>query len=218
MPSYIKQSKRSIGFGVSMNEALEDAYVNSCIGDISMDTKGIFIKRREQICPWMPKSNMLHLSGIGCLVYDKGKITETRTGKQVLVAATRDSVFYYLSTLFGDRLSYSDIVCVLRNELDTFFTNISKEFIPITDLPLIQVQQEDSFRPVSVYYTTFNFMIGYSDDAVGVRWTGDDCYYTINVDDSTQQLPALYRLLYRGGYTIVDGDLVALDEAAYTYD
>lgn len=219
MPSYVKQSKHSIGFGLSNEEATADAYVNGCMTSLADDTKGIFIDRRESIRPWMPKSNMLHLSGIGCLLYDNMKITETNTGKQVLVAATGDSIFYYLSELFGNKLSYSDIVCVLREELDTFFMNISDEFVLIEDMPLIQVQQESiNFRPTVLYTTKFNFSIGCSETMVGVKWHGEDCYYTAQIDNSTQQITALYRLLYRSGYTIVGDRLLELDEIAYPFE
>lgn len=218
MSCYVKQSKRSIGFGTSMIEATDDAYVNSCINDLSMDTNGLFIKRREEICPWMPKSNMLHLSGIGCLVYDKGYITETKTNKKVLVAATGDSIFYYLNELFGAQLSYSDIICTLREEIDTFFKNISKDFVSIADMPIIQVQQESaSFQPLAIYTTKFDFVIGCSEQLIGVKWFGDDCYYTVSIDDSTQQITALYRILARCGYTIVDDELIELNEVVYHY-
>ena len=70
MASYVKQDKHSIGFGLTDNEASADVYVNSCMTSLSNDTKNLFTKRREDIRPWMPKSNMLHLSGIGCLLYD----------------------------------------------------------------------------------------------------------------------------------------------------
>lgn len=219
MASYVKQDKHSIGFGLTDKEASADVYVNSCMTSLSNDTKNLFTKRREDIRPWMPKSNMLHLSGIGCLLYDNMKITETGTGKQVLVAATGDSIFYYLSELFGSKLSYSDIVCVLREEIDMFFRNISDEFVLIEEMPLIQVQQESvNFKPSVLYTTKFNFAIGCSEKEVGLRWHGEDCYYISQVDNSMQQITALYRLLYRSGYTIVNNELVELDEIAYPFE
>lgn len=218
MPGYIKQSKHSIGFGLTQEEATIDAYVGSCIPTLLSDTDGRFTERRKELCPWMPTSSMLHISGVGCLVYDDGKITETRSGKQVIVAATGDSIFYYLSTLFGGRLSYTDIVCVLREEIDTFFQNISKDFVSIESMPIIQVQQESvNYKPTVIYTTSFNFVVGCSENIVGLKWHGEDSYYTCNVDNSTQQITTLYRLLYRSGYTIVEDELVELNEQVYKF-
>lgn len=219
MSNCIAQTKNSIGFGLSYEEATADAYVNSCMVSLQNDKDGIFTKRRKEISPWMPKANMLHLSGIGCLIYEEMKITETGTGKQVLVATTGDSIFFYLAELFGDKLSYSDIVCVIREEIDAFFTNISNEFILIEDMSLIQVQQESvNFKPDVLYTTEFNFAIGCSEDTIGLKWQGEDCYYTAHIDNTTQQITELYRLLYRSGYIVINGTLKELIEEAYPFN
>lgn len=213
MGAFVKQNYGSVGFGVSADEAVEDAYINACSVSLSNDTKGIFTKRRNEIHPWMPTPHMLHLSGIGCLVYENATIRETKSGNEVIVAAADNSMFYYLAELFGTTLSYTDVVCVLRNEIDTFFTNISKDFVPISAMPIIQVQTEtDDFALEVVYKTSADMMIGCTDSVIGIKFLGEDVYYTCPIESSKQQIGALHRLLYRTGFVLSDDKLLELPE------
>lgn len=211
MPVFIEQKQTAIGFGISRAEAKEDLYNNACMVTLANDTKGVFAKRREELHPWMPLPNMLHISGVGCLLYEDMKITETSTNKTIVVAATGASIFRYLSVLFEDKLSYTDIICVLREEIDTFFLNISEEFTPISSLQVIQVQKEsDDFIPSAIYSTSYNFVIGCVEDAIGIKYSGEDCYYVAQVNKSSEQIDSLYRLLYRTGYILVNDKVVEL--------
>jgi len=203
MPNFIKQLGSSIGFGLTRVEAEEDAYINSCIISLSNDTEQIFKQRREQLKPWMPTPVMVHISGVGCLSYEDGIIAETNSGNRVVVASTGTSIFYYLSELFGKHLSYTDIVCVLREEFDTFFQNISEDFITIQNMDIIQCQQETiSFVPTTMYNTSCGFVIGCSDNAIGIKFQGEDSYYISQVEDVNEQIFALHRLMYRTGTSL----------------
>lgn len=211
MPVFIKQTASSVGFGITQAEATEDAYNNACMISLSNDSKNKFAERRKALHPWMPLPTMLHISGVGCLYYKDMKITETATNKSVIVAATGTSIFQYLSLLFTNRLTYTDIICVLREEIDTFFQNISEEFIPISSLPIIQTQKETAdFIPEAVYSTSYNFVIGCASDKIGIKYSGEDCYYVIQVNSSSEQMDALYRLLYRTGYVLVEDKVIEL--------
>lgn len=208
MPSFIKQTGHSIGFGLTSDEATDDAYVNACILSLANDDKQKFVNRREELHPWMPTANVLHISSIGCLVYKDMKITETRTGKTIMIAATGISIFQYLAALFGTRLSYTDIVCVLREELDTFFQNISTDFVMLKNMSVIQVQRESAdFIPDVLYRTNAQFIIGVVEDYVGIKYVGEDCYYVCFIQDSSAVIAALHRLLYRTGNVLVDDRL-----------
>lgn len=208
MPAFIKQTNTSIGFGVTREEAENDAYINACTVDLSNDKEKRFISRRTELHPWMPLSNMLHISGVGCLVYENRKIRETASGKTIVVAATGNAIFRYMSILFGERLSYTDIVCVLREEIDTFFANISNEFVPIGQMPIIQTQRESAgFIPNVLYKTNAGFVIGCVNNYVGIRHIGEDCFYVTEVNKSVEQLDAIYRLLYRTGKVLVDDEV-----------
>lgn len=205
MPAFIKQTNSAIGFGLSKEEAENDAYINSCIIGLSNDKEQRFIKRREELHPWMPLPNVLHISGVGCLVYENRKIKETASGKTIVVAATGNAIFQYIALLFGRKLSYTDIVCVLREELDTFFLNISNEFVPIRDMPIIQTQRESAdFIPTVLYRTNAGFIIGCVDNYIGIKYIGEDCFYVMSVSKVSEQVDALYRLLYRTGKILID--------------
>lgn len=213
MGAFVKQQYGSVGFGISAEEAVEDAYINACSTSLDNDTRGIFKSRRQEMHPWMPTPHMLHISGVGCLVYENAVIRETKSNNSLIVAATNNSIFYYLAELFGDRLSYTDIVCVLRNELDTFFTNISKDFITISSMPIIQVQAEnDDFLLDVIYRTSKDVMIGCTDSMMGIKFLGEDVYYTCPIESPVQQIGALHRLFYRTGFALVGDELLELPD------
>lgn len=208
MPAFIKTTKTSVGFGISSDEANEDAYINACTISLANDVENKFRKRREELHPWMPLPNVLHISGIGCLVYENKKITETASGTTVIVASTGISVFQYLSILFERRLKYTDIVCTVRAEFDTFFTNISDEFMTIKDMPLIQTQRESAdFEPRVLYGTDSGITIGCTDGYAGIKYSGEDCYYVCPINKVSDQMHAIHRLLYRTG-SIIIGDRI----------
>ena len=212
MPIHIKQLENSIGFGVTPEDAEVDAYINMCKVSLSNDFKSKYSKKREETHPWLPKPTMLHISGVGCLWYHDTKITETKSSKSLVVSHTGPSIFTYLSELFGSALSYTDIVCTYREEIDAFFMNISKDFIPVKNMPIVQILREsDSFIPEVVYSTRFGFSIGITDNEVGIRFLGEDCYYLIPVASTEFQMDAVYYLLSRAGYALQEGRLIDTD-------
>lgn len=218
MSMFVERRGASVGFGVSAEEAIRDTYINSCTQSLCNDVNNEFTARRKLLSPWMPSANMLHISGVGCLIYKDMMITEVASGNQVYVAATNNSIFYYLSVLFNTKLSYTDIVCVLREELDIFFQNISDSFVPIGDIPPIQVLKESQdFKPNVVYNTDSNFMIGCADGAIGIKHLGEDCFYVCRIKDKTEQLPALHYLLYRTGY-VISADGSSIEELEDSYE
>lgn len=211
MLAFMKMSYDSVGYGITESEAAEDAYINSCTRSLSNDTEMRFKDRRDELHPWMPLPNMLHISGVGCLVYENKQIRETASGNRVAVASTGGSIFRYLANLFGRKLSYTDIVCVLREEIDTFFLNISKEFIPIKDMQIISTQSESyNFAPKALYKTNSNFIIGCDVGYVGIRYQGESNYYVCSVTSQVEQINALYRLLYRTGSVLIGDRVVRL--------
>ena len=130
-----------------------------------------------------------------------------KLGRRQYQAALSKGEHPYLPVL-DDILSYTDIVCVLREEIDTFFTNISNEFVPIGQMPIIQTQRESAgFIPNVLYKTNAGFVIGCVNNYVGIRHIGEDCFYVTEVNKSVEQLDAIYRLLYRTGKVLVDDEV-----------
>lgn len=211
MLAFMKMAYDSVGYGITEEEATEDAYINSCTRSLNNDVEMRFKNRREELHPWMPLPNMLHISSVGCLVYENKQILETASGNRLVVASTGGSIFRYLANLFGRRLTYTDIVCVLREEIDTFFLNISKEFTPIKDMQIISTQSESyNFSPRALYKTNSNFTIGCDVGYVGIRYQGETNYYVCGVESQAEQINALYRLLYRTGNVLIGDKVVRL--------
>lgn len=185
-----------LGFGLTRELAERDLQLNKLRHDITLDTTGEFLKRREQLSPWLPKPNMLHMNEIGCLVYENGILYNTKTGIRLNVTRKGNAVFYYLAKLVGTDLSYTDIIVSARPELDRFFQNISPEFKPIEKAPYIMLKNKDNgFIPDVTYVMDSGYAIGIHGDIVGLKAVGDSMYY---VTENEYDDPAIMILSYLG--------------------
>lgn len=185
MRNFIEVSDGFVGFGATREEAIEDCYIAKCIASLSNDTEEKFTKRREELHPWLPMSNLLHISGVGCLMYKDYRIIETKSGRSVSLLRKDGSIFYYMSQLFQDSLSFTDIAVVLRPEIEQFFKNISEEFASIKEYPQIQLLNNDNgFKPIVIYNTSDGIIIGNAGSQIGIKFVGDSHYYVTDVDSN----------------------------------
>lgn len=201
MRNFIVTDAGFLGFGATKEEAQEDVYLNKCVADLRNDDKGLFKERRAQLKPWLPQSNMIHIAGVGCLVYEHGKITNTKTGKIVDVLQYRHSIYQYLINLVGERLSYTDIAIVIRPELDEFFKNISPNFVSIKDMPVIKLLGSiNGFEPDVVYILDCDIVVGFTDTMVGIKVVGDELFHVAEIPDGLYMMPLLAYIGCRMGY------------------
>ena len=184
--SHFVTRNNMIGFGSTKEEAENDWYNNNCRQSLSNDVNGIFTNDRDKLSPWLPKDNMLHISTVGCLMYDKNSntITECVTNKSMQVISKGPTVFYYLAHLFGSKLSYTDITVVCREEIDQFFANISSEFTPIKDIPFIKpVNGDYAFDPDIVYSTDAGIVLGVSDSMIGIKDISEAEFFSVDIEN-----------------------------------
>ena len=208
MGNFIAAAKGEIGFGIDNEDAQCDLRVNICKRNIQNDETGEFLQRRKKLNPWMPKPNMLHITGIGCLIYENGSLRNTKNSSAVFVREYGPSIYYYLARTLGCSVTYSDIVVVLRPELNTLFGNISTEFMRIEDMPYIKVIDEfNGFKPTTVYKLISGINIGISNDFVGIKRAGDKMYYAVEFNENIS-LPAILSYVgYRMGIMSVERNL-----------
>lgn len=189
-----------IGFGVTEEEAQNDWYINKCRENLEYDTKNEFKSKRALYKPWFPQKSMLHISTIGCLIYEKGKLWNTKDKSTVTIDATGYNIYYYLSRTFGNRLSYSDIFVVLQKEISKFFRSISLEFIPLIEYPIIKISARGAaFNPEVVYALNSGLFIGYGNQFIGLKFLGEEQYYLVELKDRKDMIGILSYLGYRLG-------------------
>lgn len=208
MKNFIEVSNGQVGFGVTREAAKRDLLINKCRQDINEDLTGEFRERRKELHPWLPKDNMLHINGLGCLVYNNYKLTNTKTGKTIPVTQAGKTIYYYMANMFRNELSYTDVTVVLRPELDKLFGNISNEFTLIKDMPYIKLSNRDNgFSPNVVYTTKDGVIIGVGDKEIGMKYIGDDMYHVVELDNNFVYIPILSYIGYKMNIIFTDGGI-----------
>jgi len=194
-----------IGFGETAELIDEDLYINLCRLDLSNDSKGLYIKRREQLMPWNPKPNLLHVNGLGCIVYDGVRLLNTKTGKSIEVSQSISNVFYYMAVLFGTDINYEDIVIVMQREIDILFKVAAPNIVSIEDMPVIRVADSIlGFKPTIVYTFEGGIIIGVNENTIGVKRKGSDMFYVIDRNDEVNYLVSCSYIGYRVGVVITN--------------
>ena len=194
-----------IGFGETTELIDEDLYINLCSLDLSNDSKGLYIKRREQLMPWNPKPNLLHVKDLGCLVYDGVHLLNTKTGKFIEVSQSNSNIFYYMAVLFGTDINYEDIVVVMRHEIDTLFKVAAPNVLPIKNMPVIRIADSIlGFKPTIVYTFEGGLIIGVNDSTIGIKRKGSDMFYVIDRNDEVNYLSSCSYIGYRIGVVITN--------------
>jgi hypothetical protein len=205
MRSYIKTGGGAVGYGVTEEEAMYDLKINQCKIDISNDESGSFMARRDILQPWLPKDNMLHITGKGCLHFKDNRIVNTKTGKGVECRRPYKPIFYYLAELFDSSMTYEDFVVVCRREIDEFFSNISLDILTIENMePLKRLGAYTGFDPSVVYTLSNNLMLARTKSAIGLKSYGEELFL---VQEGTNSLEALPYIGYRLGYHVMEGGI-----------
>ncbi len=205
MQSIFVTDKGQIGFGESVEEAQEDLYDNLCRVSLANDTMGKFKKRREELKPWFPVENMLCIRGVGCLQCEGDILYENKTGKAVYLNSDNNSVYYYLTKLFGSTLTYTDISIVLRPEIDKLFSIASNRMLKLSEQPCIHLN--DSFKPKTVYTFTNELQIGISKEIVGIRYKEGRPYYSLELNRDMNCFAALFCISRKMGLILTEEGL-----------
>jgi len=199
---------KQVGFGLTKEDAENDWYINMCRENIENDTNHRYTARISELSAWLPMSNLLHISGVGCLEYHDGVLLETRSGNSVRVMRKGYSIYSYLTELFGDGLSYEDIAVCVQEPLTRFFRGISEEFYPLREYPSVKVaERNEQFNPEVIYILRNGVTVGSSKDIIGMKLLGDEQYHLLELDLLQNRYDALMYLRYRLGVTLGEGGL-----------
>lgn len=168
------------GFGISEEEAINDAYVNKCRCNLDMDIDSRFKLRKQELSAWCPTSDLLHISGVGCVQVVNGMLKDLRSGR-VIRLNPKGNIFYYCLHLFGRLLSYTDILCVLAKSLEDFIDKFSNDYVHVINLPVIQVVRvTEDFSPSVTYTLNNDYIIGTFRESLGIKMVDDEAYYVLH--------------------------------------
>lgn len=134
------------GYGNTDYEAKQDLKFNILRKDITADPN--WVKRREDMHSWCPMPNILHIDGITSIVAANGTLTNTATGKSVVLKDEPLAQFISLYFLVGDVISFSDFSITYADTIDMFFGSVAPEVGHLGDLPPIKPGSTSAARNV----------------------------------------------------------------------
>lgn len=130
---------RIVGFGLTQSDAMKDLQFN-------IERSGKFsasrLKRREEIHAWLPKPNLIHVTGVGSILYDDNFFINLQTGRKVRARIKPLSHYLCLFSAFDGKLSYEDFTITISPEVNKFLGNISDKFLQLCDFPYIKPVEE----------------------------------------------------------------------------
>lgn len=125
---------RIVGLGLTQEEAYTSMkfYVERS-GKITQERE----KRRKKIHAWLPKENVIHVTGIGAVMYEKNYFVNLLTGRKVRMHAKALAHYLDLFSAFDGRISFEDFTLTIAPEVNEFLANISDKFQTLNDFPYI---------------------------------------------------------------------------------
>lgn len=189
-----------IGFGEDEEEIERDLYINKCKHDISLDERDLYKGRRNELLPWLPTKNVLHISNVGCLILDLNSVFN-HEGKQVEIIESSNP-FRYIAELFGTSVSYEDIIVVLRESIDELFEE--EVYVNrLVDLPIIRLESLNlGFVVETLYQCDQGLLIAITKDAVGLKFVGDEYFHVVDMIEGDDVLSLIAYIGYKIGIVL----------------
>ena len=173
----VDKETKICGFGPTPEEALQAMH-------FKLERRGRLTpereERRKELHAWLPRKNMLHIQGVGAVIYEDGWLYNLRTDKRKRMRNTPLSQYRYLYNILDGEISYEDFTLTIGPEVNQFVKNISETFLTLNDFPYIQPAERIQ---ISAYHTTVipelivmetvarEIVVSYQDKAIAVTKT-----------------------------------------------
>ena len=194
MENYMFVKDNIIGFGIDESDRLKDYEINKYAAAKELPNNYQILGARLR--PWLPTSTMLYFSGIDCLKYERPMLISCNTQKREVINRFGRTVYFYLMGLLGDKVTYEEIRVVLHKAIDTFFSNISGSFVPLSEYNSIFVCDKHNFDNAQI--TKYDgYSVAVTRDYVGLKLDSADAYYALNRQDDLDS--DICYLAYRAG-------------------
>lgn len=166
----VDRETKIVGVGRTQEEALASMRFNiERSGRITPQRA----ERRKEIHAWLPTSNLLHIKGVGAILYENNHFKNLRTGRTVRVKVKPLSHYLCLYSVFDGKLSYEDFTITVAPQVDLFLRNISDKFLSLNDFPYIKPAEtfkikyyHETVVPGLLLMETYNdtIVVSYNDD------------------------------------------------------
>lgn len=160
-----------VGLGLTPEEARESMrfYVERS-GKLSQET----LKRRKEIHTWLPRPNILHVTGVGAIQYKDNRFINLVTGRKVPVYVKPLSHYLCLYSAFDGRLSFKDFTVTISQEVNRFLSNISDKFLTLDDFPYISPGETTTIKWSHICEDPSMAIIETQNDTITLRVRGID--------------------------------------------
>lgn len=205
MSNFVISRKNIVAFGQDIEDAEYEWKMRYYMHYPEEINSSEYAIRVLQLHPWRPTSKHLQISSVGCLKSVNNLIVETASGKSVLITQKKYSIFQYIMSLLGNKVTYEDIVVVLRENLNAFFREISKEFVPIEEYPqILCINEDNGFDPGVTYTLGENAVVGISNEYVGIKVKGYEYFYAVELNNEAYEAALIAYIAYRAGMVFND--------------
>lgn len=195
------------GFGLTRSEANSDLEINLFKqGMCQMPVDAL--QQKQELQPWFPRAGMLHISRVGC-IYTTGQnfLVETTTAGKVQLTESKYSMYLLLAQLFGGRVSYRHINVVLKEEINSFFKVLGRDYVMLEEFPQIVVEPISRVYPDTVYKLRDGTNIIWDEDGqqLGLATRQSSAAYLVEVPEKQDTLAMLAYLAYRANKISIMG-------------
>ena len=121
------------GYGNTEEEAISELAFNKLKRDITVDKD--WVERRKLLHSWCPTPNSIYFTGVTSVIYNNGTLTNTNTGKSVVVKDEPLSQFISLYYVLNREVSFADFCITYSKTIDEFFKGIAPNSWSMKDFP-----------------------------------------------------------------------------------
>lgn len=139
----VDKETRIVGLGLTPEEAMSDMlfYVERS-GRLSTE----HLKRKKEIHTWIPNRQLIHVKGVGAVLYNGGVFENLRTGRRVALINKPLSHYLGLYNAFDGLLSFEDFTLTLGAEVDRYLSGIYGGVGTVRDFPYIKPVEKLDIR------------------------------------------------------------------------
>lgn len=131
----IDRETKIVGLGLTQSEAMESM---SFYVERSGKLTAARLARKKEIHAWLPKPNLLHVKGIGAILYRGNTFLNLRTNREVTVSNKSMSHYLSLFNAFDGYISFEDFTITIADEVNEFLRNVLGVTVKLSEFPYIK--------------------------------------------------------------------------------
>lgn len=193
-----KQHNGFIGYGSTDEEAMNSCQIISLLKS-AYNASGFdgLENRRTELSPWKPKTNSLHIKGVGYITIKDGFIKFGDKSTKI-----SKNLFEMLYKCFYDRLSMIDLLLCSEEIYEFLEANGIKvpKFISYEQVIPNDIHMYDEDVTSNVIMDSYSIVF-FNDNKVALKRNAEELYWVCTFDaEVSSHVDAIYYLAYVRGY------------------